>query len=75
MEEDKVHEEMALQKMPTKRPEYVDMDDYSEEERAECYENCLNCCGRCQGFIATWICCCCESPYRRIPEGSFGIIK
>lgn len=73
MEENK-SENMALTKMPTKKYEHIDKDEYSEAERAECYEKCLTCCGECQGFIATWICCCCDSPYRRVPEGAYGII-
>lgn len=71
MEEEKKN--MVDNKLPSKYDK-IDHDKYSEADRAECYENCLNCCGRCQGFISTWICCCCESPYKKIYEGEFGII-
>lgn len=50
-------------------------DEYSVEERNECYEKCLHNCGSIKGFWNTWICCCNDSPYKRVPEGFYGVIQ
>lgn len=40
----------------------------------------LNCCGECIGWCKAWIpccgclCCCCEDPYIKIPQGSKGLL-
>ena len=44
----------------------------SEESCYSCYKDCY---GNCTGFLATWVCCiCCDTPYRRINEGTTGIV-
>jgi len=50
-------------------------ENYSVEERNECYEKCLHNCGSIKGFFNTWICCCADSPYKRVPEGFYGVIQ
>jgi len=51
-------------------------DNVAEPAEESCYASCISCCGSFQGFLATWTCCCCccETPYRRVPEGTVGII-
>jgi len=46
------------------------------DESNPCYEGCLKCCGNCSGFVATWLCCCCcSTPYKRVQEGSVGVVQ
>jgi len=44
-------------------------------EVESCYGSCQHCCGLFCGFVGTWICCmCCETPYKRILEGTVAIV-
>jgi erythrocyte band 7 integral membrane protein len=50
-------------------------ENYAKDTRNECYESCLKSCGSCCGFFRTWVCCCCVTPYQKVPEGTYGVIK
>jgi regulator of protease activity HflC (stomatin/prohibitin superfamily) len=48
---------------------------YSTAERNECYEAVVRCYGNCCGTLTTWVCVCCPSPYKSVPESQYGIVK
>jgi regulator of protease activity HflC (stomatin/prohibitin superfamily) len=51
------------------------VEQYSTAERNECYEGCIKCCGNFTGTLTTWVCCCCPSPYKQIPESNLGVVQ
>jgi len=59
-----------------KRERDIHADPYERSPEVEsCYGSCQSCCGLLGGFLATWICClCCETPYKRIMEGTAAIV-
>ena len=50
-------------------------EDYATDLENPTFQACLQCWGCFTGWLATWVCgCCCEAPYRRIPEAHWAVI-
>jgi erythrocyte band 7 integral membrane protein len=60
---------------PSTGPAVNQPETVSDSERNEFYEGCLRNCGNCKGWLNTWVCICNDSPYKKIPEGNFGVIQ
>ena len=50
-------------------------EDFATDLENPTFQACLQCWGCFTGWLATWVCgCCCEAPYRRIPEAHWAVI-
>lgn len=55
--------------------QHPDEEQRVSDETNACYEGCQRSCGIGCGFLATWVCCmCCNTPYKRIMEGTVAIV-